>query len=268
MIVPKDQQGNGDTSVTTNGNVTQCPELCPELKKILPSTLYLTFNTPQVDEYHRGLFLTSPPTDPPSVPHTVGMLFHAKYGPPPSPNPSIGSPASPPSTPSSPSDASMHLKRLILVLYALFYKYFYKFFSNSVTENSSALMQWTLEERPVQDLSRSNNLVLLYRVCSVATALDAERMKNIFNEIPLGKSSRDGVTGNPKLGDYDCIVWTTDALDALEKKGLIQSDKSPADIMACARSEAGPPDAREMVGKDFGGLRVINEDPSHSQRRD
>jgi hypothetical protein len=30
-------------------------------------------------------------------------------------------------------------------------------------------------------------------------------------------------------------------------------------IMAEARAAAGPEDARTMVGKDFGGLRIVND---------
>lgn len=42
----------------------------------------------------------------------------------------------------------------------------------------------------------------------------------------MGKEAREkkyGETkrGNPVLGDYDCVIWTGDALRALSKEGLI-----------------------------------------------
>ncbi|RDW92341.1 hypothetical protein BP5796_01735 [Coleophoma crateriformis] len=48
-----------------------------ELTKVLPSTLYLTFNAPEVNDYHRALFISSPSaSDPPT---NDGTLFHSVY---------------------------------------------------------------------------------------------------------------------------------------------------------------------------------------------
>ncbi|TVY65767.1 hypothetical protein LSUE1_G008799 [Lachnellula suecica] len=51
----------------------------PPVDKILPNSLYLTFNAPAVDDYHRGLFLTYPPMLCIHEPATSGTLFHATY---------------------------------------------------------------------------------------------------------------------------------------------------------------------------------------------
>jgi hypothetical protein len=41
----------------------------PEIKR---NSIYICFNSPEVDEYHRSIFITYPPTH-------DGTLFHAKY---------------------------------------------------------------------------------------------------------------------------------------------------------------------------------------------
>ena len=48
----------------------------------------------------------------------------------------------------------------------------------------------------------------------------------MLESIPLGKEARERVfgektRGNPVLGDYDCVIWTGDALRALEREGLV-----------------------------------------------
>jgi len=43
----------------------------PEIKR---NSIYVSFNAPEVDEYHRSIFITYPPT-------RDGTLFHAKYTP-------------------------------------------------------------------------------------------------------------------------------------------------------------------------------------------
>lgn len=53
-----------------------------------------------------------------------------------------------------------------------------------------------------------------------------KQMQAVFNKVPMGREARkreygDCPRGNPKLGDYDCIIWTGDALRALIREGLI-----------------------------------------------
>jgi hypothetical protein len=47
----------------------------------------------------------------------------------------------------------------------------------------------------------------------------------VLDSVPLGKENRERELGpkhgNPALGGYDCVVWTVDALAALDKAGLI-----------------------------------------------
>jgi hypothetical protein len=47
----------------------------------------------------------------------------------------------------------------------------------------------------------------------------------VLNSVPLGKENRERELGpkqgNPALGGYDCVVWTVDALAALDRAGLI-----------------------------------------------
>jgi len=176
----------------------------------MSNTLYLTFNAPRVDDYHRGLFLTYAPLLDVSEPTTSGTLFHATY-----------------------VDGT-----------------------------------WILETRPIKDVSTSTSLVLLYRVATIDPrihALEEEfaKINEVLGRVPLGKEARErqlGRTtqGNPMLGGYDCVIWTGDALRALSNEGLIDLGGRDAEaVMAEARALAGPEDARTMVGKDFGGLTVI-----------
>jgi len=181
----------------------------PEVEKILRNSLYLTFNAPQVDEYHRGIFLTHPPILALPDPGVSGTLFHASY-----------------------------------------------------TEESG----WVLDQRQVKDVTSSHTLVLLYLVATFQQdEVDevCERVHMVLNSVPLGKEDRERELGpkkgNPALGGYDCVVWTVDALAALDKAGLIDLGGKTADqVMAEARVIAGPEDAKIMVGVDFGGFKVIN----------
>jgi hypothetical protein len=52
-----------------------------------------------------------------------------------------------------------------------------------------------------------------------------EQVHKVLDSVPLGKENRERELGpkkgNPALGGYDCVVWTVDAMAALEKAGLI-----------------------------------------------
>ncbi|TVY91243.1 hypothetical protein LAWI1_G006852 [Lachnellula willkommii] len=122
---------------------------------------------------------------------------------------------------------------------------------------------WALEKRSVKDVSTSSSLVLLYRVATIDLEHDFNKINHILEQVPVGKEKREKALGkktqgNPKLGGYDCVIWTGDALRALSNEGMIDLGGKDADaVMAEARALAGPKDAKTMVGKDFGGLTVI-----------
>ncbi|KAF4630439.1 hypothetical protein G7Y89_g7702 [Cudoniella acicularis] len=191
---------------TANG-VQAPPSSKNEISKILPNTLYLTFNAPQ----HRGLFLTYPPLLCVPEPSTSGTLFHATY----------------------------------------------------------VESRWILEKRAIKDVSTSKTLVLLYRIQTIdgnTNNLSEQYLKfqEVLEKVPMGKAAREAESGqvskegNPALGGYDCVIWTGDALTALSREGLIDlRGRSVDEVMAEARSLAGPEDARSMVGKDFGGLMIM-----------
>ncbi|RDL38782.1 uncharacterized protein BP5553_03122 [Venustampulla echinocandica] len=173
-----------------------------EATKILPNTLYLTFNAPQVDEYHRGLFLTYPKST------TSGILVHAIY---------VDS-------------------------------------------------KWGLEKRVTKDISSAKSLVLLYRIHTFddSTASNVDKqfcdIEQVLERVPMGSEVREnkGKKGNPALGGYDCVIWTGDAIRALAREGFVDlRGRSVEQIMDESRSLAGPQDAKTMVGKDFGGLKVV-----------
>ncbi|CZT12242.1 uncharacterized protein RAG0_16136 [Rhynchosporium agropyri] len=200
----------------------------PETKKIMRNSLYLTFNAPRVDDYHRGIFLSNPPTVT-DVPHRCsGSLHHATYA--------------------IPTDAPPGSPR-----------------------------SWFPEERPVNDISTATTLVLLYRLGTLdpnsklgSIEDQCSQIRTVLNSVPLGRKNRESQLGplaegegNPVLDGYDCIIWTIDAMNALAKANLISMAdldcNDGAHVMAKARERAGPVDAKSMVGKDFGGLTVIND---------
>ncbi|KAH7360180.1 hypothetical protein BKA65DRAFT_473343 [Rhexocercosporidium sp. MPI-PUGE-AT-0058] len=198
-----------------------------EARKILRNSLYLTFNVPEVDDYHRGIFLTHPPAIANASHRFSGTLLHAAYARP------ANSPDGTPST-------------------------------------------WFLEERPVGDVSTSTKLVLLFRIGTLdpnselgSIEEQCSQIRSVLDAVPLGRENRESQLGplaegegNPVLDGYDCIIWTIDAMNALARANIISMAKldcrDGAHVMAKARQKAGPPDARSMVGVDFGGLRVIN----------
>lgn len=64
--------------------------------------------------------------------------------------------------------------------------------------------------------------------CAHASLEDTyKKMQAVFEKVPMGRVARtkeygDCPKGNPKLGDYDCVIWTGDALRALIGEGLIE----------------------------------------------
>ncbi|KAG4427997.1 hypothetical protein IFR05_016518 [Cadophora sp. M221] len=199
----------------------------PEARKILRNSLYLTFNAPEVDDYHRGIFLTHPPAVADASHRFSGTLLHASYAAP------AKAPNGAPST-------------------------------------------WFLEERPVSDVSSSTKLVLLFRIGTLdpnselgSIEEQCNKIRSVLDDVPLGRMQRESQLGplaegegNPVLDGYDCVIWTIDAMNALARAKIISMAKldcrDGAHVMAKAREKAGPPDAKSMVGVDFGGLTVIN----------
>jgi hypothetical protein len=85
-----------------------------------------------------------------------------------------------------------------------------------------------LDQRQVKDVTSSHTLALLYRVATFPQDEMneiCERVHMVLDSVPLGKENRERELGpkqgNPALGGYDCVVWTVDALAALDKAGLI-----------------------------------------------
>jgi len=227
-----------------------------EADKIQRNSLYLTFNAPQVDDYHRALFLTHPPIQGQvdSDPRFSGTLFHASYMSPPSDPPT----SSPSNFPPSPSDSSFSQKDR----------------HSAVTQRPPTPATspiWLLEQRAVRDVSTSQSLVLLYRLGTLAEtnkSMDEQfsRITTILESIPLGKENRERELGPLKKGQgnavlhgYDCVIWTSDAVKRLVEEGVLDFDgRDSDDVIAEARALAGPPDAKSMVGVDFGGFKVVN----------
>lgn len=155
---------------------------------------------------------------------------------------------------------------------------------------------WTMEQRTVGDVTSSASLVLLFRLGTIDSGVipveeQLARVSEVLGRIPLGRKEREAEIGplklgegNPVLAGYDCIIWTKDAMTVLAKEGLVdlhglssgtwssggifihriegvvqKANAENTDVMmAKVRAMAGPPDAKSMVGVDFGGFKVYN----------
>ncbi|EHK96056.1 hypothetical protein M7I_8277 [Glarea lozoyensis 74030] len=129
--------------------------------------------------------------------------------------------------------------------------------------------KWVLEQRDIRDVSASKSLVLLYHLHTISAPSDEqlfnsyEKMQKVVQNVPMGRKAREDAygetrAGNPELDGYDCVIWTGDAMRALIKEGLIDlQGRDVEEVMAEARSLAGPEDAKTMVGVDFGGLKIM-----------
>lgn len=197
----------------------------PEAAKIQRNSLYLTFNAPQVDEYHRGIFLTHPPVPTAPEPRYSGTLFHASYSSPSDPN-----------SPDEPLPASWHLEQRTV---------------KDVSTSHSLVLLYRIGTLDSTKSSIETQFQCIRRVLE-AVPLGREKREREIGPLEEGE-------GNQVLDGYDCVIWTKDALNALANAGLININGQPVDrIMASSRAMAGPKDARTMVGVDFGGFRVFN----------
>lgn len=92
-----------------------------------------------------------------------------------------------------------------------------------------------MDERAVKDVTSSQTLVLLYRICtfsdSSSYSVDDQyaAVRAILETIPLGRDNREAQLGalapeqgNPVLAGYDCIIWVVDALQTLAEAGIFR----------------------------------------------
>ncbi|KUJ09684.1 uncharacterized protein LY89DRAFT_675850 [Mollisia scopiformis] len=194
-----------------------------EAEKIQRNSLYLTFNAPQVDEYHRGIFLTHPPIPTIPDPRYSGTLFHASY-------------ASPdPSRPSLPPKWLLE-QRVV----------------KDVSTSQSLVLLYRIGTLDSTTTSIDAQFQAIRHVLETVP-LGRENREQKVGPLKEGE-------GNSVLDGYDCVIWTRDAVAALAAAGLIvlEEGKSVETVMAESRAMAGPADARTMVGVDFGGFRVFN----------
>jgi len=179
-----------------------------EVEDLLSNTVYLTFNQPEKNEYHRGIFITSATTG--DKAHSSGTLFHAV-------------------------------------------------FANNI---------WGLERRSVNSIGNSKSLVLIWRVAAVNGFFSMDHIEEILQRVPCradrntdneeeGRIDRI-LSEYAEKGGFSCVPWTENALRALKDERVINVAKEIRTIVKEARAQAGPEDATLMVGKDFGGTRVVN----------
>jgi hypothetical protein len=273
-----------------------------ELEKIQRNSLYMTFNAPQVDDYVCDFIF-------------IGFALHG----------------SPIRQQRGGMAASMQVTELHKILYTLTsHLQIFKFTHTNTSQHRGLFLthppantipdpsysgtlfhasygddcKWVLEQRSVKHVSASQSLVLLYRLGTLDPNLapieeQFDRIREVLEKVPLGREAREKELGpkkgNKVLGGYDCVIWTCDAITALEKAGMLDFGGRTVgtlppftclptfprfglhlgllshlqwntmltrialdEVIAEARQLAGPADARTMVGVDFGGVRVVN----------
>jgi hypothetical protein len=103
-------------------------------------------------------------------------------------------------------------------------------FSGTLFHASYVDSTWNLDQRAVRDVSTSQSLVLLYRLGTLDPSIapisaQFSRIREILEAVPLGKEARERELGpkkgNEVLGGYDCVIWTSDAVAALVREGVV-----------------------------------------------
>lgn len=150
---------------------------------------------------------------------------------------------------------------------------------------------WGLERRSVHNICASKSLVLMWRVAPVSSFFSIDGVQRVLQQVPCRAdhntdNEEEGradltVAEYAEKGGFSCVPWTENALNALRDEGVISVSRDirkrallgqegvetqkPSELITTveaivkeARARAGPEDAKLMVGKDFGGLRVVN----------
>jgi hypothetical protein len=203
--------------------------LSSEVDKIRRNSLYMTFNAPQVDDYVCDLIPISFRVINPI--HNREESFLERK---------------------SPSD--LQISQFMFTLVFTIHSYRHKLtchqhrglflthpplqilpdasfnFSGTLFHAAYTDSHWNLDQRAVRDVSTSQSLVLLYRLGTLDPTLapisaQFSRIRDILEAVPLGKEAREKELGpkkgNEVLGGYDCIIWTTDAVAALVREGVV-----------------------------------------------
>jgi len=127
----------------------------------------------------------------------------------------------------------------------------------------------------------------MWRVAALNNFFSMDRIEEILQQVPCrvdhnNDNEEEGridliLSEYAEKGGFSCVPWTENALRALEDNRVIHVAKEISKstlhiicgehsmltvvagaIVKEARAQAGPEDARLMVGKDFGGMRVVN----------
>jgi hypothetical protein len=82
----------------------------------------------------------------------------------------------------------------------------------------------------VRDLESFKTLAVLWRITTLQnTEIEEqfEKIKDVVKRVPLKLEAGQVYNGQHESGVYDCIIWTTDALKALLKEGLLPKSDKP-----------------------------------------
>lgn len=217
----------------------------PKVATLLRNSIYVTFNAPQRDEYHRSIFIT--------YPHTRdGTLYHAVYNEFQDLDPSW----------------IWRLERREVCNFAsarsVVLAYRLGGLSCGDREEGGAS-----EEAGDSDAESDGNGNGAWGCKSEGKFEREAREEQWFQgceeallRIDMNGDRDDDLVqrlGRCELAGYSCLVWSVDAVAALKDAGLVElRGKGVEEALMEARVIAGPPDGRVMVGKHCGNLRVVN----------
>jgi hypothetical protein len=92
---------------------------------------------------------------------------------------------------------------------------------------------WRLESRRVRNIGNAKNLILMWKISQVLPH-SMPKVAEVLKSVPFHVASDDLLSeagkrlrihtekGLPLLSGYSCILWTEEALRALETNGIIQ----------------------------------------------
>ncbi|CAL3972046.1 unnamed protein product [Diplocarpon coronariae] len=147
------------------------PTTNPDPKDIRRNSLYLTFNAPQVDDYHRAIFLAHPPSTPDQSLQFSGTLFHAAF--------------------TSPEGLQTSPRRWVEEVRPV----------RDVTSSDSLVLLYRISTLDPNRGSIESQCDLIRNVLS-RVPLGRQNRERILGPLAGGE-------GNPALENYDCIIVRT-----------------------------------------------------------
>ncbi|KAH7336309.1 hypothetical protein BKA65DRAFT_31641 [Rhexocercosporidium sp. MPI-PUGE-AT-0058] len=189
------------------------PNKSPNSDEIVGSTIYLTFNRPQVDDCHRAILCTNP-----SIPNNPisGTLFHVEY------------------------DTASSSSKPKFVEHVRSGKWSFRERPSRDPAGAESLLY--VQKIGEIDPCRHGEVLDAIRDALRDVPVGRENRERVLGRLGVGE-------GNVVLDGYDCVVWTVDALRELNERGLVRLGRDPTVFMGEARKAAWPGDIADLISQ-------------------